>query len=154
MFPGGSPGHFRCTFTADEDARLRDIVSQMNPPDWRRVALQMYSRTARQCRERWKNYINPTIKSIPWTLEEEAVLNEKFAEFGSKWQKIARFLPGRSSNSIKNHRLRWQRIKPRPGNSQPSVLADRDPFCEPISLDENSDNSCWENLVLDSFKFQ
>jgi hypothetical protein len=105
------PGRFKVKFTPAEDFRLMDIVGRCGANDWPAIAAQMPGRNARQCRERWTNYMNPVLVSAPWTAEEEDLLDEKFAEFGTRWQAIAIFFPTRSKNQIKNHWQSQQRRK-------------------------------------------
>jgi hypothetical protein len=69
----------------------------------------MGHRTARQCRERWVNYLNPILSKSPWTSGEDAILRARFAEFGPKWVKLTEFLPTRSANDIKNRRFVLER---------------------------------------------
>jgi hypothetical protein len=102
-------GHFRCKFSPAEDLKLREVVEQLGSADWASVATHMAPRNARQCRERWTNYLNPSLVNAPWTASEESLLEEKFAEFGTKWQVIAVFFPSRSKNDIKNHWISNQR---------------------------------------------
>jgi hypothetical protein len=104
------PGCFKVKFTDEEDDRLREAVEQCGTKDWSMVARQMAGRSARQCRERWCNYINPTIANLPWTPAEEALLDEVFPEIGRKWKTLAKFFPQRSSNQIKNHWISRQKI--------------------------------------------
>jgi hypothetical protein len=100
------PGAFKCKFTPAEDARLRGIVERLGCRNWTAVASLMGDRDARQCRERWTNYIDPGLRNSPWTSSEEALLEEKFAIYGSQWHTLGAFFPNRSKNQIKNH---WQR---------------------------------------------
>lgn len=74
-------------------------------------------RTGKQCRERWLNHLDPSIKKEPWTEEEDQLLLEVcgsqhfvslftnfcsrdrsrlqiHAELGNKWSKIAKLIPG------------------------------------------------------------
>ena len=63
----------------------------------------MYLYNFTQCRERWHNHLNPEISKEAWSREEDAKIVELHAKLGSKWAAIAKFMKGRSDNSIKNH---------------------------------------------------
>jgi hypothetical protein len=97
------PGQFKCKFTQAEDTRLTEIVKQCGCRNWAIIAGKMPDRNARQCRERWVNYINPVLERTALSPAEELLLNEKFTELGPQWQIIATFFSGRSKNFIKNH---------------------------------------------------
>ena len=96
-------GSLRHKFSKTEDETLRRLVAQHGEASWAIVAACMENRTARQCRERFKNYLSPTIKNGPWTPEEEALLERKYKEFGPKWAKIALCFEQRSDVNVKNH---------------------------------------------------
>ena len=102
----------RQRFTAEEDALLKKLVSESNGPvNWKNVSEQMQNRTARQCRERYKNYLKPNIIKKNWTREEDTLILKKYAEIGSKWESIARYLVGRSGNDTRNRYLSLVREK-------------------------------------------
>jgi hypothetical protein len=90
-------------WSAEEDARIVELVRQIGEKSWSRLATFLEGRTGKQCRERWFHHLAPGVNKSPWTEEEEQILREKHAEFGNRWALIARFLPGRSDNTIKNH---------------------------------------------------
>jgi hypothetical protein len=77
---------------------------------WKQIAFFMPNRSARQCRERWKNYLIPGLNFSPWTWKDDALLREKFNELGPKWAQIVKFFPGRTDTNCKN---RWQQLQTR-----------------------------------------
>lgn len=94
----------RHKFSPEEDIELSRIIAINGPKKWDQIALSMPGRTGRQCRDRFQNYLNPSLTNGPWTREEDKLLEQKVKEVGQHWNKISRFFNGRSSNNIKN---RW-----------------------------------------------
>ena len=80
------------------------MIEIQGPKKWDQIALSMPGRTGRQCRDRFNNYLEPSLTNGPWTLEEDILLEQKVYEVGQHWNIIAKFFKGRSTNNIKN---RW-----------------------------------------------
>ena len=98
------PSYFtpKIKFSPEEDLLLIDAVKILGTNAWHDIAKKVPGRNARQCRERWNNYLNPSLISTPWSPEEDIFLLQKRQDLGLHWQNIATFFPTRSKNSIKN----------------------------------------------------
>lgn len=93
-------------FTKEEDEKLCLLVNHFGENNWSLISKNMKNRNARQCRERWKNYINPKLSKNEWTEEDDQFLIKKFQEIGPHWNKITQYFHNRSSNSVRNRFVR------------------------------------------------
>ncbi|KAJ6227683.1 snRNA-activating protein complex subunit 4 [Anaeramoeba flamelloides] len=89
-------------WSKEEDKVLKKYHRKFSN-NWKIISKYLKNRTSKQCRERWKNSLDPNLKKGKWSQKEDQILIEKHSEYGNSWSHIQKFLPGRSANLVKNH---------------------------------------------------
>jgi hypothetical protein len=139
-------------FTATEDVTLSSLVLVHGEDNWGIIAEQMPNRTRRQCSERWKHYLSPTVLKSRWTAEEDAELLRCFQQYGSQWKQLEVFFPGRKDNQLKNrHKLLVRRANKERLESSNSEIIESDAFVTELEseIEFGCENDYWMNF--DSF---
>ncbi|XP_059636089.1 transcription factor MYB3R-2-like [Cornus florida] len=98
-----NPDLVKGPWTKEEDDIIIEMVGKKGNKKWSKIAKYLPGRIGKQCRERWHNHLNPEINKNAWTKEEELALIQAHRIYGNKWAELAKYLHGRTENSIKNH---------------------------------------------------
>ncbi|CDI84896.1 myb-like DNA-binding domain-containing protein, putative [Eimeria praecox] len=72
-----------------EDEILKAAVMKYGLNNWSRVASLLVKKSAKQCKARWYEWLDPSVKKTEWTLEEEEKLLHLAKIMPSQWRTIA-----------------------------------------------------------------
>jgi pre-mRNA-splicing factor CDC5/CEF1 len=85
-----------------EDEILKAAVMKYGKNQWARVASLLNRKSAKQCKARWYEWLDPSIKKTEWTREEEEKLLHLAKLMPNQWRTIAPIV-GRTAGQCMEH---------------------------------------------------
>eukprot|EP01135_Chromosphaera_perkinsii_P003205 Nk52_evm12s238 gene=Nk52_evmTU12s238 len=132
-----------------EDEILKAAVMKYGKNQWARISSLLHRKSAKQCKARWNEWLDPSIKKTEWSKEEEEKLLHLAKLFPTQWRTIAPMV-GRTAGQCLEH---YERLisnaqrregeeapedikKTRPGEIDPTPES-RPARPDPIDMDED-----------------
>ncbi|OBZ76938.1 snRNA-activating protein complex subunit 4 [Grifola frondosa] len=115
------PSIKRGAWTEDEDARLRQAVAVFGN-SWVDIATFVPGRNNEQCRDRYQEYLNPTVTKGKWTPDQDQALLHAVEQVGeSKWKEVSQLLNiGRTDNMCRVRYVLLMKRKQKSTTASPS----------------------------------
>lgn len=85
-----------------EDEVLKAAVQKYGKQQWARVASLLNRKTAKQCKARWHEWLDPSIRKTEWSRSEEEKLLELAKLMPAQWKTIAPLI-GRTAIQCQEH---------------------------------------------------
>eukprot|EP01071_Lankesteria_metandrocarpae_P007959 Lankesteria_metandrocarpae@DN4831_c0_g1_i1.p1 len=85
-----------------EDEILKAAVMKYGLNNWSRVASLLIRKSAKQCKARWHEWLDPSVKKTEWTRAEEEKLLHLAKLFPTQWRTIAPIV-GRTAHQCLEH---------------------------------------------------
>ena len=83
LLSSSQAGLVKGPWTREEDQKIIDCITN-NITRWSEIAERVEGRVGKQCRERWFNHLDPTLKKSSWTPAEDEILVQGQARFGNR----------------------------------------------------------------------
>ncbi|XP_068331688.1 transcription factor WER-like [Pyrus communis] len=94
----------KALWTKEEDEILLDYIRVHGRGRWNRIPkVTGLRRSGKRCRLRWLNHLSPNVKRGVFSEEEEDLIIRLHNLLGNRWSLIARRVPGRTDNQVKNY---------------------------------------------------
>eukprot|EP00798_Chlamydomonas_sp_ICE-L_P020849 gene20849-27682_t len=135
-----------------EDEELRKLVAELGDKKWSAISRELKTKGSKQCRRRWRNFLNAKLKKGGWDTKEDAILLAGHIKFGNRWTEIAKLIGGRTDNAVKN---RFAALGKRNGGViDPALLANLPSLELPTYDKDGSDDDSDEDEmdVAEDFK--
>ncbi|KAI3801452.1 hypothetical protein L1987_29557 [Smallanthus sonchifolius] len=135
-------------WTENEDFQLVFYVHMFGDRRWDFIAkVSGLKRTGKSCRLRWVNYLNPGLKRGKLAPHEERLVLELHFKHGNRWSKIARKLPGRTDNEIKNY---WRTFLRKKAQEKKRTTSGSPSLSPSLSQCSSSSSICTSNPTVTS----
>lgn len=121
-------------WTNIEDEILKAAVSKYGLNQWARVSSLLARKTPKQCKARWMEYLDPTVKKIEWDRSEDERLLHLAKLMPTQWRTIAPLIGRTANQCIERYQKLLDEAEQRESNEL--GLSGHDPETQAPSADD------------------
>ncbi|KAG5437464.1 hypothetical protein PCANB_000892 [Pneumocystis canis] len=131
-----------------EDEILKAAVSKYGKNQWARISSLLVRKTAKQCKARWYEWLDPGIKKIEWAKEEDEKLLHLAKLMPTQWRTVATIVGRTATQCLERYQKLLDDAEMKesnfnldgPGNETSAPTADDVRRLRPGEIDPNPEN--------------
>lgn len=131
-----------------EDEILKAAVSKYGKNQWARISSLLVRKTAKQCKARWYEWLDPGIKKIEWNKEEDEKLLHLAKLMPTQWRTVATIVGRTATQCLERYQKLLDDAEMKessldldgPGNETSAPTADDVRRLRPGEIDPNPEN--------------
>jgi len=100
-----------------EDEILKAAVMKYGKNQWSRIASLLHRKSAKQCKARWFEWLDPSIKKTEWSREEEEKLLHLAKLMPTQWRTIAPIIGRTAAQCLEHYEFLLDKAQNREGDT-------------------------------------
>ena len=88
-----------------QDEILKAAVMKYGKNQWARIASLLHRKSAKQCKARWFEWLDPSVKKTEWSREEEEKLLHMAKLMPTQWRTIAPIIGRTAAQCLEHYEL-------------------------------------------------
>lgn len=88
-----------------KDEILKAAVMKYGKNQWSRIASLLHRKSAKQCKARWFEWLDPSVKKTEWSREEEEKLLHLAKLMPTQWRTIAPIVGRTAAQCLEHYEL-------------------------------------------------
>ena len=104
-----------------EDEILKAAVMKYGTQQWARISSLLTRKTPKQCKARWFEWLDPSIKKLDWSSNEDAQLLQLVKIMPSQWRSIGPIIGRTAAQCFDRYNQLVQLARETPGGGSGSI---------------------------------
>jgi pre-mRNA-splicing factor CDC5/CEF1 len=120
-----------------EDEILKAAVMKYGKNQWSRIASLLHRKSAKQCKARWYEWLDPSIKKTEWSREEDEKLLHMAKLMPTQWRTIAPIVGRTAAQCLERYEYLLDKAQKKLGGEDSSQIMDDPRKLKPGEIDPN-----------------
>jgi pre-mRNA-splicing factor CDC5/CEF1 len=120
-----------------EDEILKAAVMKYGKNQWSRIASLLHRKSAKQCKARWYEWLDPSIKKTEWSREEDEKLLHLAKLMPTQWRTIAPIVGRTAAQCLERYEYLLDKAQKKSAGAEDEQIMDDPRKLKPGEIDPN-----------------